>query len=252
MVRAGGARPLLTDMVRDGLRRAVITGSYPPGSKLPNEDELAARFAVSRATIREAVRGLVEEGYLSRRHGSGTYVTSRPLLRNSLDTNFSYTAYLESTGVRGGRRILGLRTVGASESVAENLHVDPGHPIVELRRVRTADDRPAVYSVDHLLGEIVHAERDRAALGGSIYSMLADLGHPVRHGEAIVAPARADAELADVLEVEPGTLLQHLQQVDVDGDGRRVLFSLEWHVPDVIELRVYRRGPGSVEGAGRS
>lgn len=252
MTRPAGTRPLLADVVRDGLRRAVITGTYPPGSKLPNEDELADRFAVSRATIREAVRGLVEEGYLSRRHGSGTYVTSRPLLRNSLDTNFSYTAYLESTGVRGGRRILGLRTIGAASQVAEHLRVDVGHPIVELRRVRTADDRPAVYSVDHLLGEIVDADRDRDALGGSIYAMLAALGHPVRHGEAVVAPARADAELAEVLEVEPGTLLQHLQQVDVDGDGRRVLFSLEWHVPDVIELRVYRRGPGVAEGDDRS
>ena len=245
-------RPLLADVVRDGLRRAVITGSYPPGSKLPNEDALAERFTVSRATIREAVRGLVEEGYLSRRHGSGTYVTSRPLLRNSLDRNFSYTAYLESTGVRAGRLILGIRTIGATETVAEQLDIDPGGPVVELRRVRTADDRPAVYSVDHLPADLVDAERDRDALGGSIYAMLADLGHPVRHGEAVVAPASADAGLAEVLGVAPGTLLQHLQQVDVDGDGRRVLFSLEWHVPDVIELRVYRRGPGSVEGSSSS
>ncbi len=253
MNRAGRTtRPLLADVVRDGLRRAVIGGTFPPGSKLPNEDALAQRFTVSRATIREAVRGLVEEGYLSRRHGSGTYVTSRPLLRNSLDTNFSYTAYLESIGVRGGRRILGIRTIGASAAVAEQLRVEAGHPVVELRRVRTADDRPAVYSVDHLPAEIVDADRDRDALGGSIYSMLADLGHPVRHGEAVVAPASADAELASVLEVPSGTLLQHLEQVDVDGAGRRVLFSLEWHVPDVIELRVYRRGPGTTEGEARA
>lgn len=252
MARPGAGRPLLADVVRDGLRRAVITGSYPPGSKLPNEDALGVRFTVSRATIREAVRGLVEEGYLSRRHGSGTYVTSRPLLRNSLDTNFSYTAYLESIGVRAGRRILGLRTIAASAMVAEQLRVEPGHRIVELRRVRTADDRPAVYSVDHLPAEIVDAERDREALDGSIYTMLANLGHPVRHGEAVVAPASADAELAAVLEVPPGTLLQHLQQVDVDGTGRRVMLSLEWHVPDVIELRVYRRGPGTAEGEARA
>ncbi len=250
--RTVNARPLLADVVRDGLRRAVITGTYPTGSQLPNEDALAGRFSVSRATIREAVRGLVEEGYLSRRHGSGTFVTSRPLLRNSLDTNFSYTAYLESTGVRAGRRILGIRTIGASAAIAERLRLEPGHPVVELRRVRTADDRPAVYSIDHLPAEIVDAVRDRESLGGSIYAMLASLGHPVRHGEAVVAPASADPDLAQVLEVAPGTLLQHLQQVDVDGDGRRVLFSLEWHVPDVIELRVYRRGPGTSEGDGRS
>ena len=77
------ARPLLTDVVRDELRRAVITGGYEPGSKLPNEDALAERFDVSRPTVREAVRGLVEEGYLIRRQGSGTFVTGRPLLRNS-------------------------------------------------------------------------------------------------------------------------------------------------------------------------
>jgi DNA-binding GntR family transcriptional regulator len=241
------ARPLLTDVVRDGLRRAVITGGYEPGSKLPNEDALAERFAVSRATIREAVRGLVEEGYLVRRQGSGTFVTARPLLRNSLDTNFSYTAYLESTGVRAGRRILGVDTIPADDDVAEHLQIEPGRPVVTLTRVRTADDRPAVYSIDRMPADVVDAARDREALGGSIYAMLATLGHPVRHGEAAVEPAAADGELAAVLAVPVGTLLQHLEQVDVDASGRRVLYSLEWHVPSVIELRVYRRGPGMAE-----
>lgn len=243
-------RPLLADVVRDGLRRAVITGMYGPGSKLPNEDALAEQFAVSRATIREAVRGLAEEGYLSRRHGSGTYVTSRPMLRNSLDRNFSYTSYLESTGVRAGRRILEVRSAGATDPVAEHLELAPGAPIVILRRVRTADERPAVYSVDHVPADIIDLELDREGLSGSMYALLASRGHPVRHGEAVLAPATADAELASVLEVAPGTLLQHLQQVDVDAAGRHVMFSMEWHVPSVIELRVYRRGPGATTDDG--
>ena len=246
------SRPLLADVVRDGLRRAVITGTYLPGSKLPNEDALAERFAVSRATIREAVRGLVEEGYLSRRHGSGTYVTARPLLRNSLDRNFSYTSYLESTGVQAGRRTLSIATIPASEVIAEQLLLEPGAAVVELRRVRTADGRPAVYSVDHLPADIVDAERDREPLGGSMYALLASLGHPILHGEAVISPASADIELAAVLEVPRGTLLQHLEQVDVDAAGRRVMLSLEWHVPSVIELRVYRRGPGVTDGEVRS
>ena len=104
-----------------------ITGGYEPGSKLPNEDALAERFGVSRATIREASRGLVEEGYLVRRQGSGTFVTARPLLRNSLDTNFSYTAYLESTGVRAGRRILGLREVPLTRSSRSSCGSRRGH-----------------------------------------------------------------------------------------------------------------------------
>ncbi len=241
----GTTRPLLADVVRDGLRRAIVTGEFPPGSKLPNEDALALRFAVSRATIREAVRGLVEEGYLRRRQGSGTYVTARPLLRNSLDTNFSYTAYLESTGMRGGRRILGLIDVAADDDIAEHLELEIGDPVVELRRVRTADGRPAVFSIDRMPADVVDAVRDRRALGGSVYALLTARGHAVHHGETVVAPRAADPYLATVLDLPEGTLLQHLEQVDVDVTGRRVLYSLEWHVPSVIELRVYRRGPGT-------
>jgi DNA-binding GntR family transcriptional regulator len=83
------ARPLLSDVVRSELRRAIISGEFGPGAKLPNEEQLRERFAVSRITLREAVRGLIEDGYVVRRQGSGTYVTHRPALRNSLDTNFS-------------------------------------------------------------------------------------------------------------------------------------------------------------------
>ena len=91
--------------------------------------------------------------------------------------------------------------------------------------------------------EVIDADRDRDALGGSIYALLAARGEPVHHGETVVAPRSADADLAAILDLPVGTLLQHLEQVDVTATGRRVLYSLEWHVPSVIELRVYRRGP---------
>lgn len=238
------ARPLLADVVRDGLRRAIIAGEFPAGSKLPNEDRLSERFGVSRATIREAVRGLVEDSYLDRRHGSGTFVTGRPVLRNSLDRNFSYTGYLESLGLRAGKQLLDARVVPADENAGERLAIPPGTPVAELRRVRTADGTPAIYSVDRLPTDLIDVERDQEAMGGSLYELLASRGEPIAHGEAVLVPAAADAEIAAALHVAPGTLLQGIEQVDVSASGRRVLFSLEWHVPSVIELRVFRRGPG--------
>jgi len=66
-------RVSLVDQVRQGLLDDLLAGTLEPGEKLPNEDKLAERFAVSRATVREAVLGLLEAGYLIRRHGSGTW-----------------------------------------------------------------------------------------------------------------------------------------------------------------------------------
>lgn len=240
------ARPLQADIVRDGLRRAILSGEFPPRAALPNEGQLGHRFAVSRATIREAVRGLVEEGYLFRRQGSGTYVTERPLLRNSLDVNFSYTAYLESLGVRATRRVLKVQRGPAGEYVADRLRIAPHDAVVEVHRVRTADDRPAIFSIDILPEDVAGTADD--AFGGSLYSFLAQVGHPVAHGEAILAPAVTDEALAAVLDVPVGTLLLHLEQVDIDVNGQRVMASREWHVPSVIELRCFRRGPGMSTG----
>ncbi len=86
--------------------------------------------------------------------------------------------------------------------------------------------------------------RDREAFAGSLYRFLSDRGHVVDHARTVLAPVIADAALAEVLQVAEGTPLQHLRQIDHDMAGRPVMRSLEWHVPEVIQLRVYRRGPG--------
>lgn len=56
------------------LREALTGGEYAPGASLPAESALSARYGVSVNTIREAVSVLVQEGYLQRRQGKGTFV----------------------------------------------------------------------------------------------------------------------------------------------------------------------------------
>jgi DNA-binding GntR family transcriptional regulator len=237
-------RPPLADLVRNELKELIVSGRAPVGSRLPSEADLCDQYNVSRITLREAVQGLVQEGYVVRRQGSGTYVTRRPALQNSLDSNFSYTEYLARAGIRAGKKVLSARSIVASEETADALGLDEDARVVEVRRLRTADGRPAVYSVDSLPADLASVTSDKRAFGGSLYKLLAEKGHYVDHGEATVAPAVADDELASLLRVDEGTLLQHLTQIDYDGADRPVLFSLEWHVPSVFELRVYRRGPG--------
>jgi DNA-binding GntR family transcriptional regulator len=241
-------RPLLSDLVRAELRRAIVGGEFPAGFKLPNEEVLCERFAVSRITLREAVRGLIEDGYVVRRHGSGTYVTSGPTLRNSLDINFSYTEYFESTGIQVSKKVLHAGFVEADEETAEALGVDPATRVVEVRRVRIAGGRPAIYSIDRLPAGIADPATDRQAFSGSLYRLLEQRGHAVDHARAVLAPVVADGVLPEVLDVAAGTPLQNLRQVDFDLPGQALMYSLEWHVPAVIELRVYRRGPGAAAG----
>jgi len=62
-------------VVTERLRHAIHIGTYLPGDKLPPERTLAQQLGVSRMTVREAIRVLRTEGYVSSRRGSAGGIT---------------------------------------------------------------------------------------------------------------------------------------------------------------------------------
>ncbi|MGW0504598.1 FadR/GntR family transcriptional regulator [Micromonospora sp. NPDC003241] len=58
------------------LRRRIMAGEWPVGSRIPTEPQLVEDLGVGRNTVREAVRALAHAGVLECRQGSGTYVLS--------------------------------------------------------------------------------------------------------------------------------------------------------------------------------
>jgi len=60
--------------LRETLRSAIVAGTFAPGDRLPSEHELAAKYNVSRPTVREAIRSLVQDGILECFQGKGTFV----------------------------------------------------------------------------------------------------------------------------------------------------------------------------------
>ena len=211
-------RPSLVDQVRRGLLDDLVLGKLSPGDKLPNEDKLGERFGVSRATVREAVLGLLEAGYLTRRHGSGTYVSKAPRSRHPLDATVDYAAMIRAAGFTPTTEILNELTRPATREELEHLHTDT---VTELERVRKAGDRPIIYSRDRFV--------------------TSDPSHVVRRASAHLMPTLADDHLATTLGVAPGTPLLKLDQIAYDAPGRAVLLSLEWHVADAFELILNRR-----------
>jgi GntR family transcriptional regulator len=234
--------------VHDELRRWIHQGRFPPGARLPSEPDLAAELQVSRATLREALRALEDEGLLRRRRGSGTYVAELPRVANSLDLNFGVTEAIRSAGMRAGIAHGRHWTEPASAGEAARLGLEPGQDVVVVERVRTAEGKPVVLSRDlfpsRLVGDRAQAVVEEM-LQRSIYEVLErDLGIVVHHGVATFRPVRADHAVADRLSVPRGELLLYIWQVDYAEDGAAVLSSHEFHLADAFDFSVVRRGPG--------
>jgi DNA-binding FadR family transcriptional regulator len=67
------------------LQRAIETGAYSEGDRLPPERELAATFQAARSTVRRALDQLEKAGLVSRRLGSGTFVGAASCTRKTSD-----------------------------------------------------------------------------------------------------------------------------------------------------------------------
>ncbi|MDI6711071.1 MAG: FadR/GntR family transcriptional regulator [Bacillota bacterium] len=71
----------ISDQIVAQLRRLVLEGKLKPGQRLPTETELAEKFEVSRASVREALSVLESEGLVERRKNEGTFLRRYSLNR---------------------------------------------------------------------------------------------------------------------------------------------------------------------------
>jgi GntR family transcriptional regulator, N-acetylglucosamine utilization regulator len=135
--------------IEEGLREQIRSGALGPGAQVAPEPELMAVYGVSRATVRQALAGLIAEGLLEIRRGLGTYVTA-PRFEHTIGGFYSFSREIERHGLQPGTTVLDLRTKPAPDVVAEALGIPTGTPVVALRRLRLAGQEPLVVETSHL------------------------------------------------------------------------------------------------------
>jgi GntR family transcriptional regulator len=240
-------RVTLTQSCAEAVEQAIELGTYRPGSRLPSEAELSEQLAVSRPTLRESLRLLEERGMIIRRHGQGTFVRERPI-HKELNRNFGITSMIRAAGYKPSSRDTRVVGILADEKLAQTLRVALGASVWQIERVRLADERPVVFSIDSIPEHLVAREDlDQVVSDAdqSLYSLLHRVrGVVIHRGEAELVPCKATPELRTLLEVKSGTPLLCIRQVDFDQRGRAVVYSVEYHVADWVRFSVERLGPG--------
>lgn len=242
----------LTEAAEHEIRTAIEQGVFRPGAQLPPEPELMEMLGVSRTVVRDALRLLEDDGLITRRHGKGTFVRKHPILQN-LNFNFGTTEMIRSAGMAPGTAMAQVQVAEAAAEVASALNLTPGAPVISIERIRTADQRPVVYSLDYcpqaLVGDI-EAGRFHMTEEVSLYQLLRDaFGQVVEYGVARILPVSASAAVAEKLQVPVGSVLLCLLQTDYTASDEPVLYSCEYHLPDAFDFIIMRKGPRKL-GAG--
>jgi GntR family transcriptional regulator len=214
------------------LRRAVETGRWRPGDRLPSLEMIAAEFKVSVVTVRQAVALLRQDGLLVSRHGVGTFVPSDLKNKTWIDLQWD----MESADIRGHFSDRSARILKEEMSVA--LPDSPGaDDYAFLKRIHFRNKIPYavanLYIVRTLFDECPNRYREEMVLP-LIYEKAPTV---IRRGLQTLTIGTADIELARHLDIKLNSPIGEIHRTVYDHDGRVLFQSHSLYRGDIVRLQ---------------
>ena len=216
--RMDGQSPLpLYQQLQSALRDAIQEGALKVNDRLPAERELAAQFSISRVTIRKALEGLINEGVLLRRQGSGTFVNSR--VEKSFSKLSSFTEDMIARGRSPDSQWLGKSTGTVTPEESLLLGLSPGSSVYRFNRLRFADDLSMALEFSTVPAFCLPAA-DSVEI--SLYSALELTGYRPTRALQRLRAVSFTKEQSELLDVEPGAAGLLIERRGFLADGRAV------------------------------
>lgn len=190
------------------LKREIVSGMYPVGSRLPTEANLCRRFKVSRHTVREALRRMREAGLVASRRGAGRTVAlpggaaQYVYSVSSIEELVSYAQETRYEIESGGM-------VQADRALAGRLDCAEGQRWLRIHGPRFApgQSHPMCWTEVFIHSDYAGIARVMARRPGPIYAWIEDLyGERIAQIDQVIQARAVPAHLAAALRVNPDSL----------------------------------------------
>lgn len=203
--------PLYLQLYED-LKKKITGGEWQLDTLVPTESELMSSYGVGRETVRRAILKLVNEGFLYRQRGKGTYVC-RNRTEDGMEQLVSFSSEMISRGYKPGAILLELDYKLPDQEVQDILSLPDHEPIIYMKRLRTANKLPVALEKSYLNRSIV-GKIEKEKLTGSFYNYLVydkkvQLGRISQEISSLVA----DEDTATLLEVKAGHPILQLSRL---------------------------------------
>jgi len=237
------------------LRRQISAGGLAMGDRLPSEGELATTWNLSRATIREALRVLEEQGWITRIARRGAFA-SMPAQRGWLLQGRE--GFFEDE-VQGRRhqvttQVLRAELAQLPASAAEALQLPTGSHGYIVERLRELDGMVALFSVNYLPPEVgtLISRSDVPTGKGSLNNTLYNAGFAVAGASRTVEAVAADEAMAGRLQVPAGAPLLKIKSTSWDANLVAFEHHEVWVRSDVVHVEIQVGAPAPAHASSPS
>ncbi len=188
--------------IRRAIARKIVSSAWLPGTRIPPEVSLAARFGTSRMTVAKAIQTLANEGIVERHRKIGTVVSSRAQQRPVFEI-WDVADIVQQSGRTYGYQLLSCNFVADDADARARLGVGKNPQMLRIRSLHTADGIPFQYedrlvNVDAAPGITCQP----LEIMGPSQWLIANI--PWTEAEHVVNAIEADKVVADALDLSVG------------------------------------------------
>jgi GntR family transcriptional regulator len=198
--------------LKDKLLNRILTGVYKPEERLPSERELSEELNISRMTVREALKALVNEGYIYTQVGKGTYVNA---IKYQQDTTLtSFTQQMLALGLETSSKVIESSLEPVAPNVMSKLEIKPNDLVYKLKRIRYANKKAIAVETVYISANLCK-NLDRFDFSKeSLYAVLRkEYGiQPVVAEQSVIASLANDDENR-LLETNPPTAILRIKRI---------------------------------------
>ena len=199
--------------LRSKLHEKIENRFWSPGSQIPSERELCDEYGVSRITVREVLKELVQEGYLVRKQGKGTFV-SLPKFVNELSSNYSLSHEIEKEGLSSDFQLLSFRKCSPTSALKQIFGISDTDSVYEITRLRLIGSELFAWERAYTPCSLMEgADEKQLEKEGLYFTIFRCSGLMAEEAEVESEAVNCPADIAKLLQLKKNTAVLHLTRV---------------------------------------
>lgn len=221
----------------EALLAKVKSGEYQVGDKIPSEEQLIRIYGVSRVTVRNAIKQLVDENILVKRHGKGTFV-SMPAYIESMTAGGSFRESGLQMQKKPGTKVVSVEEKEATGHVAQALGIEKGQYVIAIERVRLLDGTAAIFEVDYFRNDFDFMLEVNLADESLLDTLRTHGGLIASYFDNIIEISLADEKVARYLGVEEEEPLVKINQTVIDEKNQILYFNEQYIRSEIYKVAI--------------
>ncbi|MGX6970476.1 GntR family transcriptional regulator [Vagococcus bubulae] len=206
---------------------------------LPSERELAEIYGVSRTTVRLALQELENLGFIYKKHGKGTFVSSVSNSILNLTGAYSFTEQMKSLGKEPTTKIIDFSVVESNKYLSDQLGVLKGSSLIKIKRLRLADNEPMMLERTYLPYKRFEGLTSQMLENKPMYDVFFDTYHQrIKYAEEEFYASIVSDKDAECIEVPLGSAALNLVRKTVNQENEIIEYTLSVARADQFRYKV--------------